>query len=227
MHPRTFIRSLAWVLALLPPLGAAAAPVTYQFGAGAATLTVSAGADTIGTASLAMDGLYVTFDDALPSLVDFRFTTGASGAITLTSPYGGYDEIEVVSSSLSPATGYANLAASDLGGGSFFVAVGPVESAGVFNARDSSGVRPDIVAQAWSFTNTSPLVANLSLANGTLELTGITLAILPPGVGDLDPLVIKADVSWSSAQPIPEPGSVVMALAGAAVVAFAVRRTRR
>lgn len=218
------IRVTAILIALVCPIAASAAPVTYQFGAGAATLTLTSGTTAIGSASLAMDGLYVTFDDALPSLVDFRFTTAASGAIALSSPYGGYDEIQVLSSSLSPALGYTNLAASDLGGGSFFVVVGPVESAGVFSAHDSTGLHPDLIAQAFQFSNSNPLVANLSLLNGTLELTGITLAVLPPGAGELEPLVIKADVSWSGAQPIPEPGSIALALAGAAVVGLALRR---
>jgi hypothetical protein len=173
-----------------------------------------------------MDGVFVTFDDALPSLVDFRFTTGPSGAIAFSTPYGGYDEIQVLSAALSPALGYTNLAASDLGGGSFFVVVGPVDSSGVLSAHDSSGLSPEIVAQAFSFTNSSPLVANLSLANGTLELTGITLAALPPGIGELEPLVIKMDLSWSGAQPIPEPSSIALALAGAAVVGLALRRAR-
>jgi hypothetical protein len=218
--------AVAFLVAVASPLAALATPVTYYFGAGAATVTLSAGATTIGAATLEMNGVYVTFDDELPSLVDFSFTTGASGTIVLSSPYGGYDEIEVLSSALSPGIGYTNLSASDLGGGSFFVAVSPVQSSGVFSASDSTGINPAIVAQAFNFTNSSPLVANLSIANGTLELTGITLAVLPPGIGDLEPLVISADVSWSSAQPIPEPSSIALALVGAAIVGFAVRRAR-
>jgi len=217
---------LAFLIALVCPLAAIAAPVTYAFSSGAATVTLTAGTATVGTVVMQMDGVFVTFDAALPSLVDFSFTSAASGAIALTTPYGGYDEIQVLSSALSPAIGYANLITSDLGGGNFFVAVGPVQSSGVFSAHDSTGTLGDIVALAFSFTNTNPLVADLSLANGTLELSGITLAVLPPAIGELEPLVIKADVSWTGAGPIPEPSSVVLGLAGALVVGFAIRRPR-
>lgn len=216
---------LAVVALALSPRSALALPVTYFFNSGAATVTVSAGSNTVGTALLQMDGLFVTFDDALPSLVDFRFTSAPSGAIALTTPYGGYDEIQVLASALAPAAGYANNGTSHVGGGDYFVSVAPVETSGVFSAHDSTGVHADIVAQAFGFTNVAPLVATLSISNGTLELTGITLAILP-AAEESAPLVLKADVTWSGAVPVPEPGSVALAIVGALVVGVAVRRAR-
>lgn len=228
-HIRVVLRAcvIAGLAMAASPLAAVAAPVTYLFDSGAATVTVSAGTHTVGTALLRMDGLFVTFDDELPALVDFRFTTAPSGAIALVTPYGGYDEIQVISSALAPAAGYANNGTSHLGGGDYFVSVAPVETSGVFGARDSTSVLPDIVAQAFSFTHATPLIASLSISNGTLELTGITLAILPPAVGEGDGLVIKADVTWSGgAVPIPEPSSIALALAGSLLVGLAVRRAR-
>ncbi|MGH7290356.1 MAG: PEP-CTERM sorting domain-containing protein, partial [Myxococcota bacterium] len=106
----------------------------------------------------------------------------------------------------------------------YFVSVGPVETSGVFGAHDSTDTLPDIVAQSFSFTNTTPLVASLSISNGTLELTGITLAILPPSSEGADALLVKADVTWSGAIPVPEPSSVALAIAGALLVGFAARR---
>jgi hypothetical protein len=173
-----------------------------------------------------MDGLFVTFDDALPALVDFSFTTAPSGAIALTTPYGGYDEIQVLSSALSPAIGYANNGTTATGASDYFVSVGPVGTSGVFSAHDTTGSLSDIVAQSFSFTNTTPLIASLSISNGTLELTGITLAILPPGTEGGDPLLLKADVTWSGAVPIPEPGSLALAFAGALIVGYAARRAQ-
>lgn len=223
---RIRVAARAFALALLAaatPSAALALPVTYLFDSGAATVTVSAGGNTVGTALLQMDGVFVTFDDALPELVDFRFTTAPSGAIALTTPYGGYDEIQVISSALAPTGGYANTGTSHLGGGDYFVSVGPVQTSGVFSAHDTTGALPDIVEQAFSFTNTTPLIASLSIANGTLELTGITIAILPAGEGG-DPLVLKADVTWSGAVPVPEPSSIALALVGALIVGLAARR---
>jgi hypothetical protein len=140
----------------------------------------------VGTAAR-RDGLYVTFDDALPSLVDFRFTTGASGSIALSSPYGGYDEISV---GAPRCGGYTNNGTSHPGGGDYFVSVARSRPR-ASSAPDSTGV-PDIVDRR-SASRTWLLVA-LSISNGTLELTGITLAILPAGE-DAAPLVLKADVT--------------------------------
>jgi hypothetical protein len=216
----------AFLAGVLTLAGAAhAAPVQYQFVTGQAFITVTAGLNTLAATPLALNGIFAEFDSVAPALTGFDFTTAPNQAITLSSAFGGYDQIVVNSASMTPAAGYTNLFASNNGLGNFSVTVAPVHVSGIYSASNSGGPPPPPKNNVpIMFDNATPLAATIDIIGGTFTLGSITLAVIPVD-GEIDPIVVKADLSFQGMVPVPEPS--VLGLVGLGLAGLAALRARQ
>jgi hypothetical protein len=200
-----------------------AAPVVYQYTSGAATVTASAGATTLGTATLTLNGVQATFDSVTGDLTDFQFTTVANQWVVLNTPFGGFDQVWVNSASVVPGPGYSTLATTPVGVGHWNTSVAPVVVNAVYTAKNSVTLATT-GAIPISYTNATPLNATIDVISGSFTLQGITLGIIPVP-GESNPLIVGATITFSGAQQVPEPAAVgLVALAG---LGLALARMRR
>jgi hypothetical protein len=197
---------------------ASATPLTFYFSGGSAHVTATAGATLIVDETIDLDGAFVTFDPAVPEVVDFSITAGQSDPISMLTPYGGFDTFVIESANISPGTGYSNFVVSPTGPSTWSVLIGPVDVAGVYSASSSGGAPPaPVMNLPVPFSG-----AALSFMNGTIdtdlmtfELLGITLAEIPGSDLEFpegDDLIVKADVTWFGA--VPEPSTALLLATG-------------
>ena len=220
------LAAVSLVLLGLAAAPAAAAPITYNFTGG--TITVSAettsGATVLAATQVALDGVFVTFDSATIDLVDFKFTVPTTGVLSLSGAYGPYDQFVIESAMLQPGSPYSTVSGMDLGGGSYSFAAGFVDIDGVYSASHTSGSPLPISNVSVPFTDDSFISGFINVTTGDLQLTGITLAILPGSLfSETEDLIVKADIVFTGA--LPEPGTTVFLGAGL-VAAAAYRRNR-
>lgn len=201
---------------------ATATPVTYLFDSGEAKITATAGATTVVDTTILLDGLFVTFDAAIPSVIDFSFTAPQSAPISMLTTYGGYDTFVVESASINPGVGFSNFSVTPTGVDTWSFLVGPVDVAGVYSASHTSGVPPPVMNLPAPFVGDSFLNGSINTNTMVFELLGITLTELSGmDFGETDDLVIKADITWTGTV-VPEPGTATLLAAG--LVGIAVRR---
>ena len=76
-----------------------------------------------------------------------------------------------------------------------------------------------------NFTNLSPLVANIDLIEQTFILEGVTLAMIwVPG--EVNPMVVKADLTFKGFATAPEPATVSLLLLAAIGIVGARARSK-
>jgi len=212
---------------LLAASAAVATPTTFYFGSGTAKITATAGATTVVDDTIALDGVFVTFDPDVPEVVDFSITAPQSAPITMVNPYGGFDTFVVESASIVPGGSFSNFSVTSTGPNTWAFLIGPVDVAGVYSAWNSGGPPPDPVMNlAAPFTGTSYLNGSIDTDLMTFELLGVTLAdLLGSNFGESEDLIMKADITWTGT--VPEPGTAALLATGLTGLAAFRRRIAR
>jgi hypothetical protein len=217
-------RILAFLLALpvavaLAPVAADATPVTYTTSGGSVTITASVGATIIGgpvVVGFTGSGS-VTFDDAVPEVVDIMFSLASIGPITLSAPYLGYDTVTVHSTTVNTAVGYDGTNVTlQLAGppvDNYAYTIGPLKASGLFSASDSAGPPPANISFA-PFNLLLPAASGTLFVNAsTLSMLGVTIGVIPGNAAlNIPDLVLKGDFELAAA--VPEPGTVALLGAG-------------
>ncbi|HTO70861.1 MAG TPA: PEP-CTERM sorting domain-containing protein [Myxococcota bacterium] len=199
--------------ALFAASAAQAAPITYQYSSGTATITATAGTATIGVGTLSLNGQFATFDSVTGDLTGFSFTTTPNQWIVLNTAFGGFDQVWVNSAAMVPGSGYATVATTQISPGHWSTSVAPVVVNAVYTAKNSVTLAT-VGPVPLSYTNVTPLNSTIDVIGGMFTLQGITLGIIPVP-GEANPLIVKADVTFQGAQPVPEPTALgLLALAG-------------
>lgn len=216
-------------LLVLLALPASAIPATFNFVSGYAVVTAEKAVSLqqiVAPTLLALDGTYVTFDTAPIDLTDFEFTLPQSAVINMTNPYGGYDSFRVESASLQPGTPYSTLNGQMTGPNTFTFVAGFIDINGVYSAWDNNPALPNpppTLNAAVPFQDNSFVSGTVDTVSLTLEMTGITFAVLPGFFfGESEDLRVKGDIFFFGLNPIPEPSTG--ALVGLGLAGLVLRR---
>jgi hypothetical protein len=202
---------------------ASAAPVLYQYTSGQATITVTAGISTLAVRTLNLNGIFAEFDESTLSLTGFNFQTAPDQWLVLNTVYGGFDQVWINSANVVPGPGYATLSSAVLPGvGHYQVSVMPVVVNGVYTARNSI-TNATLGPAPISYTNATPLNANIDITAGTFTLQGVTLGIVPVP-GETLPVIVTANLTFQGAQQVPVPEAQSLALAALALGMLALAR---
>ena len=218
----------AVVAALLATAGSAsAAPVLYQYTSGQATITATAGSTTLAVKTLNLNGIFAEFDESTITLTNFNFQTSPDQWLVLSTFYGGFDQVWINSANVVPGVGYGPyVPGSTLPGvGHYQVSVLPVVVNGVYTARNSI-TNVTLGPAAISYTNATPLNANIDTLAGTFTLQGVTLGIVPVP-GEALPVIVTANLTFQGAQQVPEVQSFGLAALALGMLSLArAARTR-
>jgi len=170
--PRLAALVLISFFVLLTPSVVRAVPIVHSVSGGYVDIEVRLGGVVIGSSSgVALTGDSVTVDAAAMTLDGLRLEI-APTMISLSTPFGGYDEISVESAILEGDLSFATL--SSIGVPSLFTAVaGPLTVTGSWGATDSSGTNPPTSGNAIIF----PLVSVIGVVNVNplVEINSVTI----------------------------------------------------
>ena len=208
-------RMAALALFVMAPLAASAVPVTYVTSAG--TVTITAFVNNVLVAGPVVVGFSgsgsVTFDDAVPEVVNIMFSLASIGPITLAIPYLGFDTVTVHTTTVNTAVGYDGTNVTlQLAGppvDNYAYSIGPLKATGTFSASNSAGPPPAAISFA-PFNLLLPTASGTLFVNtvtGSLSMLGVTIGVVQPSL-NAPALVIKGDFELTAA--IPEPGTAAL-----------------
>ena len=207
---------------VLAPAAAQAAPITYSVTGGSVVLTVFVGGTPIGSSTSPNVSGTVTLDMAAQSLDALTISLEPNIALSLTTPYGGYDGITIESASLSDAAGYASSVLGSTGGG-FTVAGGPLEVSGFWGGTDSSGTNPPVSGIPIAYD--VPSITAVVTSSPSVEIVGVTLnALSGTAFGEADDLTVLANILVTDLVAIPEPSTGLLISLGLGLLATRRRR---
>jgi len=206
------LSGLLAVLAIATLAAGEAAATTFFFTGGNVRVTAFR-SDAPGTllvdTTFPLSGTFVDFSATPTGVPDFELTIPQS-PFTLSSPYGGYDDIVLESATLTPGVGYTTSGTST-GPFSYDVDGSPVQVDAVYSAMDSSNTNPPIMGQ--------PLPPFTTSFDGTvltdslvIQLNGITLGQIPGAwvpVPETADLIVKGDITFFGVVPEPATGTLV------------------
>jgi hypothetical protein len=224
-------RKLGFTLALLglvlcmgTPRSASAAPILYDVTGGSVSITVLVGGLVVGsTVSPGLSGS-LTLDSATQTMDSLNLVLDSNIALSLSSPYGGYDEITIEQASLTSDVGFGEILPPTSGGSSSYtVFVGPLTVNGSWGATDSSGTNPD--ASNVPITYPVPLLTAVVNSSPLVSIVGVTLNALDgASYGEASDLTVLANFSVNSVVLIPEPGTALLVGSGLLILAARGRR---
>lgn len=220
------LNSRGWRVAAIAAVIAFAAPAQaahYQYTSGTATITASSPTGIIGSAPFSLNGVFADFDTDTGLLTDFHFTTAPDQWITLSTAYGGYDQIWVNSASVIPGPGYATTSSTLNSPGHWNIKVKPVAVDATYTAKNSITLATVGPVTLPTFLNPNDLNATIDANTGSFTLQGITFgSLLVSGT----PVVIGAVVTFHGATTVPEPAAFGLLALAASALAFARSRAR-
>lgn len=233
-------RGVLLVVAWLVAGSSAANAVAVEFNIeplGTASAAASRfGGPVIGSFEFASVGGTVTLDSVTHELLDLDVTLGSSSLEVLSSPYGGYNEVQVLSVNLSKGTTMATQSPITESFGVFTFSVGEIAVSSFFSANDTLGLNPSpppvfnpaIVNQNLPF-DAPTMVVNVA-PNGAAEITfvGIPVVVLNPLLISLpvfEPaaLLVIGNLTFTAlasggGAPIPEPSGLLLMALGTTLV---------
>ncbi|MDH5255672.1 MAG: hypothetical protein OEW72_07130 [Gammaproteobacteria bacterium] len=198
---QTLRLACALVSLLVMATGAQAAPVTYNFTGGSATLGLL-GPGNISllqpNSVVPLTGTQVTFDTSPVQVTSFLFNAAGPSVVSGANLLAG-TAVTVTNLIVAPAAGYSTLVGS--GTNPYNYTVGPVTVSGTIALAGAVNL------PATPFLTTNPTLTGqvtLSGANTSLLLNGITLGtfVLPPTLGG-GTATLTANVLFQGVVPVP------------------------
>lgn len=202
---------------------ARAAPILYTVTSGSATVEVLVGGISIGKATNVGVSGSVTVDAGVLVLDSLNLSLAPNISLTLSTPYGGFDQITIEAASLTSDLGFGSvLPPVPVSPSTFGVYVGSLTVSGSWAAADSGGVNPSV--SGIPITYPVPALSAVVSTAPLLNVQSVTLTALNGAdFGESQDLVVLANFAVFA---IPEPGTGLLAGLGLALLAASRRRRR-
>ena len=165
----------------------------------------------------------LTLDPVAQTMDSLNLILDPNIALTLSTPYGGYDQINIETASLTSNVGFGAILPPSTGGSSYTVFVGPLTVDGSWGATDSSGTNP--VASGVPISYPVPSLSAVVNTAPLVSIVGVTLNALDGATyGEASDLTVLANFAVNNVVVIPEPGTAL--LVGSGLLILAARRRR-